>query len=69
MHELQGILVVIVGFALVFVLSAVQLVAIHWLFSVLEFSSSESLDVLAKITVITISVFQVIWILNRVPVK
>lgn len=69
MHESQGILVVLVGFVLVFLLSAVQLATLYWLFSLTEFSAPKSVDVLAKLAVIIVSVLEAVWILNRVPMK
>jgi len=69
MHESQGLLVVFVGFVLVFILSAVQLGAIYWLFSLVGFSAPRSVDILAKLAVIIVSVLEVVWILNRVSMK
>jgi len=69
MHETQGMLVVLVGFVLVFALSAIQLAAIYLLFGLIDFSAPKSVDALAKLVVIIISVVEVVWILNRIPVK
>ena len=69
MHETQGILVVFVGYLLVFALSAVQLVVIYWLFNLANFSAPKSVDILTKSAVILVSVLEALWILNRVPMK
>lgn len=69
MHESQGILIVFVGFVLVFALSSVQVVVIYWFFSVVEFSAPKSVDILIKSAVILASVLEALWILNRVPMK